>query len=70
MVLAESDEEIEFLGQCENCASFGVGGRGCDRGLFDTAVVEGSGSDTERDVVSGVSIAVRVEKVGSVDFTI
>ena len=69
-LLAESDEEIDFLGQCENCAGFGVGGRGCDRGLFDTVVVEGSGSATERDVVSGVSFAVRVEDVGSVDFAI
>ncbi len=47
-----------------------MGGRGCDRGLFDTAVVEGSGGATERDVVSGVSFAVRVEEVRRVNFTI
>jgi hypothetical protein len=59
-LLTESDEEIEFLGQGENCSGLGVGGRGCNRGLFDAAVRKGSGSATERYVVSGVSFAVRV----------
>ena len=59
-LLTEGDEEIEFLGEGENCSGLGVGGRGCNRGLFDAAVVEGSGCAAERDVVSGVSFAVRV----------
>jgi hypothetical protein len=38
--LTESDDEVEFLGQGENGAGFGVGG-GCSDGcLFNAAVVE------------------------------
>ena len=60
-LLTEGDEEIELLGQGEYCASLSVGGRGCNRSLLDTAVVEGASSTTERDVVvSGVSLAVRM----------
>ncbi len=69
-LLSEGDKEIEFLGQGEYCAGLGVGGRGCNRGLFDAAVVEGAGGATERDVVSGVAFAVRVEELGSVDFAV
>ena len=59
-LLTEGDKKVEFLGQGEYCASLSVGGRGCNRGLLYTAVVEGASSATEGDVVSGVSFAVRV----------
>ena len=59
-LLTEGDKKIEFLGKGEKCAGLSVGGRGCNRGLLDAAVVEGAGSATERDVVSGVSLAVRM----------
>ncbi len=59
-LLAEGNKKIEFLGQGEYCASLSVGGRGCDRGLLDTAVVKGASSATERDVVSSVAFAVRM----------
>ena len=63
-LLTEGDEEIEFLGQGEYCAAgLGVGGRGCNCGLLDAAVVEGAGSPAERDIV-------RVEEVRSVDFAV
>ena len=54
-LLTEGDKKIEFLGQGENCAGLSVGGRGCNRGLFNAAVMEGASSATERDVVSGVA---------------
>ena len=38
--LAEGDDEVEFFGQDENSASFGVGGGCSDSCLFNAAVVE------------------------------
>ena len=61
-LLTEGDKKIEFLSQGENCAGLSVGGRGCNRGLLDAAVVEGAGSATERDVVSGVAFTVTGKK--------
>ncbi len=47
-----------------------MGGGDCYGSLFDTAVVEGANSPVERDIVSGVAFAVRVEEIRSVDFAV
>ena len=69
-LLTEGDKEIELLCKCENGAGFGVGGRGCNGILMNTAVVKGANGPIERDIVSGVALAVRVEEIRSVDFAV
>ena len=58
--LAESDDEVDFLGEGEDCPSFGVSRRSCNRSLLGAAIVKCTVGTVERYCVTCVAFAVRV----------